>query len=123
MKNDQPFQLLSHHPQGLKGDKLGYKTYAETISTLLNELQPGNTGLTIGIFGGWGTGKSSILKMLSEQLESRDKCEDFLVVEFDAWRYAKQEELWLALLRRIIDQVERRLGFWESLEVNWQLRK
>lgn len=61
--------LFSHHPQGLDGDRLGFSSYARTIYEILAGLTADKTGLTIGIFGDWGSGKSTVLKMVGELLQ------------------------------------------------------
>lgn len=134
----------THHPRDVKNDSLDYATYASAICKLLARLKKKNTGLTIGVFGDWGIGKSSVLRMVRdllkiEELKSEESNDDkkylktfwdpagleFLVVEFDAWRYSKQEEIWLALLRRIKRKIEqdRRLGLRVRLRLNWELWK
>lgn len=135
------FKIRTHHPKGKKGDQLDHQAYAEVICKALNSLNDTHTGLTIGVLGDWGTGKSSVLKMLSEQLREKstkretwnanenkeppntdpDPVKQWIIVEFDAWHYTQQEELWLALLRKILDSVKQDLNWRELLWVNWQL--
>lgn len=134
-------RILTHHPRGLANDVLNYNHYAETICEILVHLTDENTGLTIGIFGDWGSGKSTVLGMVKDSLSPsepswRDRLgrwtrinriapgtilrrikaywrlrklwrqRDFLMIEFDTWRYGKQEDVWLAFLRVILKQIE-----------------
>lgn len=64
------------------------------------------TPLTVGVYGGWGTGKTSVMLTLKERLgESPDR----LMLWFDAWVYARQEEaLWRALLLCVVEALRRR---------------
>lgn len=101
---EDKLEFDTHRPKGVEEDHLGFKVYAESIHSVLAKVAIRNTGLTFGVFGGWGTGKSSILRMTKQILNTSDK-RKFLVVEFDAWLYVKQEELWIALLRRITSEV------------------
>lgn len=78
--NDQPTEK----------DALDFTPYIETLADII---QTGNTPLTIGVFGTWGTGKTSLMKMVKKQLPS-----DFTVAWFDAWKYDKEETLWRAFL-------------------------
>ncbi|HEJ1778690.1 TPA: NTPase KAP, partial [Pseudomonas aeruginosa] len=41
--------------------------------------------VSVGVFGNWGAGKSSLLKLIEEKLEQDDK--DWIVIKFDAWLY------------------------------------
>ncbi len=61
----------------------------------------------LGIYGGWGTGKTSVMQTLREELESKSR--DRLMVWFDAWIYARQEQaLWRALLLRVVETLRTR---------------
>ncbi|MFZ0548350.1 MAG: P-loop NTPase fold protein, partial [Candidatus Promineifilaceae bacterium] len=58
--------------------------------------------LTVGVFGTWGSGKTSLMRMLRDEVES-DKKYAFRTVWFTAWKYDQQDALWRALLLRVID--------------------
>jgi hypothetical protein len=69
-----------------KQDLLNTNSYANTIKeAILNS--PDDDSFCIGLFGEWGSGKSSIIKTVKENLEeSKDKKIRF--VTYDAWKYA-----------------------------------
>lgn len=129
------FYIPSHHPQGIGGDALVYSTYAKAICEMLANTTGENAGLTIGIFGEWGMGKSSVLQMVEDSFEQEptahsntsehvsDTSPSYapLIVRFNAWRYAHQDELWLALLRRIFSEIERKIGWAALLRLNISL--
>ena len=60
------------------------------------------TPLVIGVYGGWGTGKTSLMQTLQAELgRSGD-----IMLWFEAWVYARQEEsLWRALLLCLIESL------------------
>jgi KAP family P-loop domain len=63
------------------------------------------TPLVLGIYGGWGTGKTSVMQTLRDELRSPDR----LIVWFDAWVYARQEQaLWRALLLCVMEALRAR---------------
>src|SRR5436190_20843691 len=62
-------------------DAFGHKDYARA---LVDTLQAVEAPFTIGLFGEWGTGKTTILKEVERQLAASGDTE---VVIFDAWRY------------------------------------
>jgi hypothetical protein len=66
-------------------DLLGTKCYADTILEIIKSSQ---TPFTVGLFGGWGSGKSSIIKTLKTKLNNDDKSEAEVFV-YDAWKYSK----------------------------------
>lgn len=78
-------------------DALDFTPYVETLADII---QTGNTPLTIGVFGTWGTGKTSLMKMVKNQLPK-----DFTIAWFDAWKYDKEETLWRAFLLSVLTAV------------------
>ncbi len=67
-----------------KNDLLGAKPYAETLSEIISNAQ---TPFTIGLFGGWGVGKSSIIKTIEDKFNNDIKS-DVAVFTYDAWKYS-----------------------------------
>ena len=67
-----------------ENDILETKRYAESLKdTILNAPTPFN----IGLYGEWGSGKSSIIKTAQTQLEA-NKDQKVKFVIYDAWKYA-----------------------------------
>ncbi len=81
-------------------DLLGFKHLVEAVNTILtdDDLLPA----TVGIFGDWGSGKSSLIGMLRERLEE-DK--ETLVLSFNGWLFEGYEDAKLALMGTIIDEL------------------
>ncbi|MEZ0396285.1 MAG: SUMF1/EgtB/PvdO family nonheme iron enzyme [Anaerolineales bacterium] len=75
-------------------DTLDFQPY---VDTLVDIAQSGSTPLTIGVFGTWGSGKTSLMKMVKKGLPK-----DFTIAWFDAWKYDKEETLWRAFLLSIL---------------------
>lgn len=79
---------------------LDFPNYVYALSNLILNSRP---NYTVGIFGNWGTGKSTLMRNLQRQL-SNDKCE---WIEFNAWRYSHEERhatfpLMLTILSHLI---------------------
>ena len=71
---------------GTSMDLLNTKVYAEALAKSI-ECIPENKSFTIGLYGDWGTGKSSVIKTLEKKYKaSSDKKYKF--VTYDAWKYA-----------------------------------
>ena len=82
----RPLQIWSDEPASV--DLLAFGVIAETaIEVVLDdELDP----IALGISGPWGSGKSTILKLIKAKLESLGAVSEdkrVLVVETDPWRY------------------------------------
>lgn len=78
-------------------DFLNYSEVADLARELLGNRKM--LPLSLGIFGGWGAGKSSMLRLLEASLDI-DKHE-FLVVKFDAWLYQDFDDARAALMEVI----------------------
>ena len=95
-----------------KVDYLNYKKYAYSIAEIIRDLDDKNTPLTIGVFGEWGSGKTSFLNQIEKQLNieeflNKDKKNIIKPVWFNAWKYKNEENLWAALLQLIINHVDK----------------
>lgn len=64
--------------------------------------------ISIGIFGNWGAGKSSLLKLIETKLECDEQ--DYIVINFDAWLYQGFDDARAALLEviaiRLVEEAE-----------------
>jgi len=81
-------------------DQLGYDDYKDVlIDCILNAETP----LTIGIFGEWGSGKTSLMRMMEKELNKKK----YLTVWFDAWKFARQESVWRALLIQTLESMRK----------------
>jgi predicted KAP-like P-loop ATPase len=75
-------------------DYLNYSEVAEMIAEMIGN--PSLLPLSLGIFGTWGTGKSSILNLArAELLREPDR---YLIIEFDAWLYQDFDDAKAALM-------------------------
>ena len=63
-------------------DKLNRQSFAESLArVLLRSTFP--TSFTVGLYGEWGSGKTSLLNMVIEQVEAKNK--DVIVLRFNPW--------------------------------------
>ncbi|MCI0558419.1 MAG: SUMF1/EgtB/PvdO family nonheme iron enzyme [Nitrososphaera sp.] len=76
-------------------DELSFDTYRDTI---LEVIRNAETPLTIGVFGAWGAGKTSLLLMLQEQLSEVKE-----PLWFNAWQYNQESSLWRVLLGSVLE--------------------
>lgn len=93
-------QILTDNPT--KKDHFGFDQYVEILVNILNEAE--NLPLTIGIFGEWGTGKTSLMLMIDEQLK-KEEIEEIKTIWFNPWRYDQKEELWSAFIKSILYEI------------------
>lgn len=76
--------------------------YDDFQAALYDVVINAETPITVGIFGPWGSGKTSLMHMLRQQLES-EGIASRRTVWFTAWKYDRQEALWRAFILRVLD--------------------
>lgn len=86
--------------------------HARVAQALANLIEADNGGRTIGLEGGWGAGKSTVVRLLSARLS-----DDTAVFTFDAWAH-EDDPLRRSFLEALIDFVNVR--GWLSDEEKWQ---
>lgn len=83
-----------------KQDFLNYSEVAELVSEVVRD--PAMRPVSVGVFGTWGTGKSTILNLVEGKLmPSGAAHSDFIVVRFDAWLYQGFDDARAALMEVI----------------------
>jgi len=88
-KPDQP--IKSH-----KEDKLDRFSFAQSLGNAILSYKEKDS-IVIGLFGAWGSGKTSILNMALEHIDlvSKNKTDDEkpIIVRFNPWNYSDQNQL------------------------------
>ena len=91
MPNYQNFRIILDVPANTP--QLSFTDYARAFRDIIEGSDP---RFSIGIFGGWGAGKTTLMGRIRENLNI-NKC---VAVDFSAWRYEKEEHL-ISLPRRL----------------------
>ncbi|MCF6227198.1 MAG: KAP family NTPase [Planctomycetes bacterium] len=78
-------------------DKFGRGPFADVVAKILKSL-PENESTVVGLFGGWGSGKSHLLQMIRNLLNDD---ESTYVIEFNPWAHDTHWQLLEALFRSI----------------------
>lgn len=92
-------------------DLLGFSVHANLIKEVV--VNGRNLPITIGLYGDWGSGKSSVLKLLEKQLEEDN---DSIVIYFDGWAFESFDDAKLALIQGIVEELERSEKFKEKVK-------
>ncbi len=87
-----------------ENDALDFSPYRDTLLDIIADPRT-RTPLTIGIYGGWGSGKTSLMRMVRSRLKDvpDEGGKEPLTVWFNAWQYGNEEALWRALLLHVLD--------------------
>jgi len=81
--------------------RLGFETYVSALAAAIQGGTPAQ--FTIGIYGPWGSGKSSLLNAVSNELASDD---NVIPVLFDAWRYEAVSHIVVPLLHAVFRETQ-----------------
>lgn len=85
-------------------DLLGYTVHARMLKNIImnDEMLP----ISIGVFGNWGSGKSSLMLILEELLktdaEKAEAGERILQIRFNSWQFENYENTKYALIEHIL---------------------
>ena len=108
-------------------DQLGFEPYVRALAEFLTN--PATSGpLTVSIEGEWGSGKSSFMLQLEEELRSIAARGPSsiphrrpLTIRFNAWRHDKDEALWAAFATEFARKVALNQGvirrWWGNLRL------
>lgn len=87
--SDKPIQLSQE-------DQLGRNSFAKLLAQSLLHLNILDT-FTIGLFGKWGSGKTSIVNLTLREIEERQKdlCTEnkLIIVHFEPWNFSEENQL------------------------------
>ncbi|WP_128331124.1 P-loop NTPase fold protein [Apibacter sp. HY039] len=89
-------------------DLLGFKVHADLLVDVIRDDKV--LPVTIGVFGDWGSGKSSILQIVKEELTggNKDGLKDgTLVLYFNGWVFEGYDDAKAALLESIIEKFDK----------------
>lgn len=80
---------------------LGFREIGRAFATIISQSEP---RFAIGIFGGWGSGKTTLMKAIKAALSE----DSLVIVDFNAWRFEREPQLLIPLL----DTIRARLLEW-----------
>ena len=81
-------------------DFLNFRCVADTAAETI--AQANGQPLSMGVSGGWGVGKSTMLNLISDSLKARCGDDRYLFVEFNAWLYQGYDDARAALMEVIV---------------------
>ncbi|GLY07099.1 hypothetical protein Acsp01_74780 [Actinoplanes sp. NBRC 101535] len=95
-----PPLLLTDNPvTGCEGDQFGFGAHSRVLCDAVQATV--HLPLTVGVFGPWGTGKSSFLNICRETLDRRD----IPTIAFNPWKYDEKEAVWHALIQTVLTEI------------------
>ena len=111
MPDKEPIDIISDAPPEVKSVKFGFEHYARTIAELIAN-KKNKTPLVIGIYGPWGSGKTTLMETVKSYLKDNDDLKDRRIyrecktVWFQAWKYDKEDEILAGLIEEILKAIK-----------------
>lgn len=103
-----PLPLLGDEPiHELGRDSLGLEAWARVVAGIAI----GTEGpFTVGVFGSWGVGKTSILRLAREIIDHSKQAEEgkITTISFNAWEYERESHPLVPLIASIIYELNKR---------------
>lgn len=101
-----------------KDDLLGYQVHADLLKEVV--LDPSMLPISIGVFGDWGSGKSSLMLLLKESVnqwmnEDTNKKERVVQIQFNSWQFENYEDTKLTLIETVLTAIEKDLKKQENV--------
>jgi hypothetical protein len=96
-------------------DRLGFGPIVHALRRFLDNPDTAPP-VVLSVNGPWGSGKSSVMKMLSGELEKTGR---FRIVWFNAWQYHREEQILAAFLQTIARQLSAQWGPVFALRLGW----
>jgi hypothetical protein len=93
-------------------DALGFSSYADVISRIV----VGTRGpFTIGVFGEWGMGKTSLMKMVEQRVPTVSAPDHVIVpVWFNAWMFERAEYPIVPLIKSVVEALRTKRDILQS---------
>lgn len=90
-----------HNDEPVGQDSLGRSKYAKALSEVAMNCE---TPMVVGLFGGWGTGKSSLMMQIKSQIKL-NYSDSARMVWFNSWLHQFDQNLGLALVHCMCDEL------------------
>ena len=102
---DKKFGVVDQPVQNKGTDYLKLKNSAVALCRFIRYTP---TPMTIGIQGSWGTGKTSLLNMIEDQIEIDNKSKNFVHIKINAWEHSllsRPEETLFKIVNDILSNI------------------
>lgn len=105
-------------------DLLGYQVHADLLKKII--LNDAMLPISIGVFGNWGSGKSSLMLLLQQSLQEWEKSQAkdnhniILQVYFNSWQFESYDSTKLTMIESILEalgkDINTRKGVFERVD-------
>ncbi len=98
-------------------DKLNRESFVKSLANvILQSAFP--TSFTVGLYGAWGSGKTSLLNMVIEQIERSST--DVIILRFNPWLCSDPKQLITQFFKQLASAIKMK-NLRQILCVNWSI--
>ncbi len=109
------FKLLSDEPI-LESERIDQLAFKHTAEVLARASLYTDSPITIGVFGKWGSGKTSLMRLMRDIVDDEGQGDNAAVaVWFNAWQYEREEHLIVPLIATIARDIKKKQEQLEEL--------
>ncbi|WP_170935240.1 KAP family P-loop NTPase fold protein [Bacillus mycoides] len=83
-------------------DKLERSNFAARLTDIINTRME-KESIVIGLYGKWGTGKTSVLNLMQQRIK---KEKDVITISFNPWYFENEEQLVLQFFNKLVIEIE-----------------
>ncbi|HEY4722297.1 MAG TPA: P-loop NTPase fold protein, partial [Anaerolineae bacterium] len=87
-------------------DRLKFDHCAGVLAEIIREA---DTPLTLGVFGPWGSGKTSLMRLIKDTLDNDANAPNFKTLWFDAWTFDREDALWRAVILLVLKELRKEI--------------
>ena len=98
-----------------KSDKFGRFDFAKGLAEALVKV-PNSESFTVGLYGAWGSGKTSVIKMAEEYIIENHK-EDVVIIPFNPWLFTTIENLHTAFFGALAHGLSKKIDNGVSIDL------
>ncbi len=88
-------------------DRFGRKDFSVSLAETLVKV-PDSQSITVGLYGSWGSGKTSVINMAVEHIDQKYN-EKTVVIKFNPWVFSNSESLHMAFFGTLASKLGARL--------------
>ncbi len=92
--------------QVIEDDLLSRREFSEQLAKAISSYSSSSDKLAIGLYGKWGSGKTSVLNMVKKNISERNnkvsEDEEIIVIDFNPWNYSDSTELIVQFFQEIL---------------------
>lgn len=91
-------------------DMLFYSPYADTVAKFTQNAEL--TPLTIGLYGSWGAGKSSLIQLIKQKIDQ--ETDGIVCISLNAWQFEGYEDAKIAIMESLLKALQENRTFFEK---------